>query len=115
VLICVAKQYASSSAEQGVLSREFAKRAHPRSVWFKRLMYWIASVDYALMRRDVKRVTEWDVQRIIPCHGDVIEDESNEAWIETHRWFIKGDLRPGLFRKVVHGPFLRVVRWFFLT
>jgi hypothetical protein len=111
----VAKQYATSSAEQGILSREFAKRAHTRSVWFKRLMYWIASVDHTLMRRDVKKVAEWDVQRVIPCHGDVIEHGGKEAWIETHQWFIEGDLRPDFFRRLMHAPFLKVVRWFFLT
>ncbi|KAL5465264.1 hypothetical protein PMIN06_000745 [Paraphaeosphaeria minitans] len=82
------EQYTSSSAEQGPLSREFATRAHPGSIWFKRLIYWIATVDYALMRRDVKRVAQWDFQRIIPCHGEVITETGKEAWVETHRWFL---------------------------
>ena len=68
-----------------------------------------------MMRRDVKRVAEWDVRRIIPCHGDVIEEGAKEAWVETHRWFLEGDVRPGVFRRVVHGPFMEVMRWFFLT
>ncbi|CAO2657092.1 Nn.00g058950.m01.CDS01 [Neocucurbitaria sp. VM-36] len=58
------EQYRPSSAAQGILSREFAKRAHPRSVWFKRLIYYVAVVDYALMRRDAKRVAEWDIEWI---------------------------------------------------
>ena len=98
-----------------MLSREFAKRAHPRSVWFKRLIYYIASVDYALMRRDVKRVAEWDVGRIIPCHGDVIESRGDEAWLVTHWWFLEGNARPSVFRRFVHAPFLKAMRWFFLT
>ena len=84
-------------------------------MWLKRLLYWIATVDYELMRRDVKRVVEWDFQRIIPCHGDVIEGTGKEAWVETHRWFLEGNVRPGVFRRAVHGPFMKVVRWFFLT
>lgn len=109
------KQYHPSSAAQGVLSKEFAKRAHARSVWLKRLIYYIASVDYALMRQDVKKVAEWNVVRVIPCHGDVIESRANEAWIDTHRWFLEGSARPGLLRRLAHAPFLKAVRWFFLT
>lgn len=26
-----------------------------------------------LMKRDVKVVSEWDFDRLIPCHGDVME------------------------------------------
>lgn len=110
----IVKQYTPSSAERGILSREFAKRAHPGSDWFKRLLFWIATVDYELMRRDVKRVAEWDFQRIIPCHGEVVEETGKEAWIETHRWFLESDARPGLFRRAVHRPFMKIVRWFFL-
>lgn len=79
------------------------------------MIYYIASVDYALMRRDVKRVAEWDIERIVPCHGDVIERGGKEAWNETHRWFLEGDKRPGFFRRAVHAPFMKVMRWVFLA
>ncbi|KAH7408113.1 hypothetical protein DE146DRAFT_752257 [Phaeosphaeria sp. MPI-PUGE-AT-0046c] len=73
------EQYSPPSSEQGLLSFEFAKRAHPYSVWFRRLIYYIANVDFTLIRRDAKCVAGWDKERIIPCHGDVIEQGCNEA------------------------------------
>jgi hypothetical protein len=32
------------------------------------------------MSRDAKVVNEWDFDRIIPCHGDVIETGGKKAW-----------------------------------
>ncbi|KAF2132491.1 hypothetical protein P153DRAFT_413990 [Dothidotthia symphoricarpi CBS 119687] len=107
------EQYKPSSSEQDIFSREFAKRAHPRSVWFKRLIYYIASVDYQLMRRDAKRVAEWDVESIIPCHGDVLEADGNRAWAQTYEWFLQGSLEPGLLKRIM-DPFMQRVRWLFL-
>ena len=96
-------------------SREFAKRAHPGSVWFRRLIYYVATVDYALMRRDAKRVAQWDIERIVPCHGDVIESGGNAAWTLTYEWYLQGNSKPSLARWLVDmSMFIRVVRWVFL-
>jgi hypothetical protein len=32
------------------------------------------------MRRDVRIVSEWDFDRLIPCHGDVIETGAKAIW-----------------------------------
>ncbi|KAJ8118898.1 hypothetical protein OPT61_g226 [Boeremia exigua] len=79
-VLTYSQQYSTSSADQGLGSREFAKCANPHSVWFRRLIYYIATVDFALMQRDAKRVAEWDIGRIVPCHGDVIDEDGNAAW-----------------------------------
>jgi hypothetical protein len=42
------------------------------------------------MQRDAKRVAEWDIERIIPCHGDVLNDGGNDAWTSTYEWFLTG-------------------------
>jgi hypothetical protein len=76
-------------------------------------MYYIASVDYLLMRRDVKRVAEWDFERIIPCHGDVLDAGGKEAWASTYEWFLKGDPEPGLLLRL-RKPFMSLMRWVFL-
>jgi hypothetical protein len=107
------KQYSPPSSEQGPLSREFAKRAHSRSVWAKRLIYYIASVNYTLMRRDAKRVAEWDIERIIPCHGDVLHRGGNEAWASTYEWYLKGKSEPGVLLRI-RKPFMNLMRWLFL-
>jgi hypothetical protein len=76
-------------------------------------MYYIASVDYSLMRRDVKRVAEWDMHRIIPCHGDTIEIGGNEVWAIVYEWFLKGAPEPDLPWRI-KAPFMRAMRWIFL-
>jgi len=40
------------------------------------------------MKRDVKTVAEWDFERIIPCHGDVIEKDGKKAWRELFKWYL---------------------------
>ncbi|KAH3908962.1 hypothetical protein HBI56_124790 [Parastagonospora nodorum] len=107
------EQYSPPSSEQGLLSREFAKRAHPRSIWAKRLMYYIATVNHSLMRRDAKKVAEWDIKRVIPCHGDVIDDGGNEAWSSTYEWFLKGKPEPSILLRA-KVPFMTMMRWIFL-
>lgn len=39
------------------------------------------------MTRDSKAVAAWDFDRIIPCHGDVIEGKGKEAWLEVFKQF----------------------------
>jgi hypothetical protein len=95
------------------LSREFAKRAHPRSIWARRLIYYIASVDYSLMRRDAKRVAEWEIERIVPCHGDVLNEGGKEAWASTYEWFLKGRPEPGVILRM-KVPLMNFMRWIFL-
>ncbi|KAK5278299.1 hypothetical protein LTR20_004095 [Exophiala xenobiotica] len=107
------EQYSPSSSDVGILSREFAKRAHPSSVWSRRLVYYVATTDYSLMRRDAKRVAEWDIQRIIPCHGDILDDGGNGAWASVYEWFLDGTPKPSLFRRVWDSV-LKVARRVFL-
>jgi hypothetical protein len=107
------EQYDPSSAAMGLFSKEFAKRANPSSVWFRRLIYYVASVDYSLMRRDTKRVAQWDINRIVACHGDLIEDGGSEAWATMYAWFLQGSPRPSLLWHIKQ-PILTVSRWLFL-
>jgi len=40
------------------------------------------------MKRDVKVVSEWDFDRIIPCHGDVKETEGKKYWNDFYAKFL---------------------------
>ncbi|KAF9226374.1 hypothetical protein BS17DRAFT_749779 [Gyrodon lividus] len=46
------------------------------------------SVDIEAMKRDARTVASWDFDRIIPCHGDVIERDGNKAWKDAYKFFI---------------------------
>ncbi|KXT15833.1 hypothetical protein AC579_10420 [Pseudocercospora musae] len=107
------EQYHPSSANEGLFSREFAKRAHPFSIWFRRLIYYVACVRYAPMRRDAKRVAELDIQRIVPCHGDVLDGDGNKAWAEVYQWFLEGRPQPGWLWSVKE-PIMTIARRLFL-
>jgi len=49
---------------------------------------WSAGSNKEAMKRDVKTVAGWDFERIIPCHGDVIEKDGNKAWREAYKWYL---------------------------
>ena len=78
------------------------------------MIYYIAVVDYMLMRRDAKRVAEWDIDCIIPCHGDVIESEGNRAWSECNEWFLTGKPSPEWLTRA-KVPFMKLMRKVFLA
>jgi len=44
--------------------------------------------DKEAMKRDAKIVAAWDFERIIPCHGDVIEVHGKKAWTDTYKDFL---------------------------
>ncbi|KAB5591583.1 Transcription elongation regulator 1 [Ceratobasidium theobromae] len=46
---------------------------------------WSAGVDKAAMSRDAKTVSSWDFDRLIPCHGDVIETGAKAVWNEVYK------------------------------
>ena len=72
-------------------------------------------MDYELVRRDAKKVAEWEIDRVVPCHGDVIEEGGREVWKEAYKWFLEGSSRPGVYRSLVDRiGFMRLVRWVFL-
>ncbi|KAM5531372.1 hypothetical protein V8D89_014965 [Ganoderma adspersum] len=56
--------------------------------WMNSKTVWWLGQDKVAMRRDVKTVAEWDFDRIIPCHGDVIETGGKKAWMEAYRDFL---------------------------
>lgn len=39
-------------------------------------------------RRDAKAVQEWGFERIIPCHGDVVEKDAKKAWEKAYRFYL---------------------------
>ncbi|KAJ7669288.1 hypothetical protein DFH06DRAFT_1267393 [Mycena polygramma] len=43
------------------------------------------AVDPVAMKRDAKTGAAWDFSRIIPCHGDVIEEGGQKVWREAYK------------------------------
>ncbi|KIK70283.1 hypothetical protein GYMLUDRAFT_34778 [Collybiopsis luxurians FD-317 M1] len=62
-------------------------KLNPESGWLKRLL-WTLGKDKDAMRRDAKAVRDWDFDRIIMCHGDVIEENGKKAWEEAYSRYL---------------------------
>jgi len=41
------------------------------------------------MKEDAKIVASWDFDRVIPCHGDVIETRGKDGWLTAYQNFLK--------------------------
>ncbi|KAG2111792.1 hypothetical protein BD769DRAFT_1580765 [Suillus cothurnatus] len=56
--------------------------------WIHRAIIKSTAIDAEAMRRDATTVANWDFDRIIPCHGDVIETDGNRMWRALYNAFI---------------------------
>ncbi|KAG1900311.1 uncharacterized protein F5891DRAFT_309708 [Suillus fuscotomentosus] len=56
--------------------------------WIHRAIINNSTVDAKAMRRDATTVANWDFDRIIPCHGDVIETDGNKMWRTLYDAFL---------------------------
>ncbi|KAG1868459.1 hypothetical protein F4604DRAFT_1775651 [Suillus subluteus] len=56
--------------------------------WFHRAIIKSTTTNAEAMRRDATTVANWDFDRIIPCHGDVIETDGNRMWRALYNAFI---------------------------
>lgn len=58
--------------------------------WQKRLIwYYTSSADRRSYNRSVKGIADWDFDRIIPCHGDVIETGGKEVFRKVLAWHLE--------------------------
>ncbi|KAJ3812301.1 hypothetical protein EV368DRAFT_75814 [Lentinula lateritia] len=56
--------------------------------WFHAKFASAMGEDKKAMQRDVKTVASWDFERIIPCHGDVIEAGAKDAWRAAYKAYL---------------------------
>ena len=80
-------------ATSGFLTNMFVglMTAHGEAKWQKRLLwYGVSSGDRKGFNESVRRIEEWDFDRIIPCHGDVIEKGGKGIFQNIFEWHLKG-------------------------
>jgi len=49
-----------------------------------RLFIWKTEANYEKMKLDAWKVANWDFDRYIPCHGNVIENNAKAAWKDAY-------------------------------
>jgi len=63
----------------------------PYSSQAKKILWKTVKKDgFDAMKEDAVAVSGWDFERIIPCHGDVIETDAKNAWNDAMKWHIEG-------------------------
>lgn len=81
---------AGVSATSGLFTRLFGGIMNTRgdATWQKRaLWYGAAGKDRQGFGESASRVAKWEFDRIIPCHGDVIETGGKQKWQTLTNWF----------------------------
>ena len=79
-------------ATSGLLTRMFVglMGTAGEAKWQKRfLWYGASSGDRKGFNESVGRIEKWDFDRIIPCHGDVIETGGKGVFQKVFEWHLK--------------------------
>jgi len=64
----------------------------PPMTWQKRLVWHVAaSADRGAFRESMRRIDKWDFDRLIPCHGEVIETGAKGVFRSVMEWFLDGN------------------------
>lgn len=78
------------AATSGLLTKLFGAIMNTRgdATWQKRaLWYGAAGKDRLAFKESAARISAWDFDRIVPCHGDVIETGGKAKWDNLVSWF----------------------------
>jgi hypothetical protein len=83
------------SAQSGILTKIFGGIMNTRgeATWHKRFLWYAAGgKDRKGFAESVKRINAWDYDRVIPCHGDVIETGGKAKIQNVTSWFTQAKL-----------------------
>ncbi|KAL9099357.1 MAG: hypothetical protein Q9163_005133 [Psora crenata] len=78
--------------EAGLLTKFFTGFQNTRgdAKWQKRFLWYAASAtDRPSFNKSTQRIASWDFDRIIPCHGEVIETGGKGVFRKVFDWHLK--------------------------
>jgi len=82
------------SAETGVLTKIFnsLQNTHGEAKAQKRLLWYAMSAgDRPAFNASMRRINSWQFDRIVPCHGDVIETGGKGIFEKIMEWHLAGE------------------------
>ena len=82
-----------TNANAGILTKIFASIMNTRgsAIWQQRFLWYAAGgKDRKGFAQSVNVIKKWDFERIIPCHGDVIETGGKNLFNNITKWFSEG-------------------------
>lgn len=88
------EQYSRSgvSPTQGIYTRIFTtfQNTQGAATWQKRFLWYVAVKDREAFGKSARRILGWEFDRVVPCHGDVIETGGKTVFGKIVEWFVKG-------------------------
>ncbi|XHG00109.1 hypothetical protein AWENTII_003578 [Aspergillus wentii] len=81
----------NEAAGAGILTKMITPMlsAAPPATWQKRFAWYIlSSADRPAFAESMKRIDKWEFNRIIPCHGDIIESGGKGVFRTVMEWFL---------------------------
>ena len=82
---------ADESATSGIATKLFIglMSASGAATWQKRFLWYAASsADRPGFNQSIKKINNWDFDKIIPCHGDVIESGGKGVFQKVMEWHL---------------------------
>ncbi|KAF2277812.1 uncharacterized protein EI97DRAFT_431885 [Westerdykella ornata] len=80
---------AGVSATSGILTKLFGAAMNTKGNVQKRVIwYGISAGDRLGFAKSVANIDKWDFERIVPCHGDVIESGGKEVFRKVFAWHL---------------------------
>ncbi|KAL5334367.1 Nse4 C-terminal-domain-containing protein [Aspergillus crustosus] len=58
------------------------------ATWQKRFSWYALAKDRKAFRESIKRIDKWEFNRLIPCHGDVVESGAKGVFRTVFEWFL---------------------------
>lgn len=89
------EQYSKSdeNPRSGILSRFFTAMQGTTGgalMWQRRLIwYGISAGDRTSFNKSIAKIDKWDFDRIIPCHGEVIETGGKGVFRDVMKWHLE--------------------------
>lgn len=58
--------------------------------WQRRVIWYLIAGDRQKFAESVGRINAWEFDRVVPCHGDVIETGGKTVFRSVFAWFLQG-------------------------
>ena len=64
------------------------------ATWQKRFLWYAASAgDRQGFNQSARKIASWDFDKIIPCHGDVIESGGKDIFKKVYDWHLNASVK----------------------
>jgi len=73
-----------------------------RLTWYafakgREYIHFLSWLIFRFTKRDARIVSGWDFDRLIPCHGEVVETGGKKMWNDQYAWYLEQDHKAWMF------------------